>query len=403
VFAFDSSGSMADTAAVTDSDGRYTLNNGLSPGTYTLAIPPAFSRGYAPANSTLTLPAAGAADFVLDASGAITGRVVNSAGEPVEGASIHAISKDLDPAETQLSRFLRAGVEAGKTDQGGAFAINSGIGSGTYIVTASLGSLPARSSTETEAGGRADIVLDFSKIIRVTGRIMDADGRPIEGASVVPSFASAISGAGLFAAKTGTGGEYELVVPLRDNNTMSLFEEVTASAAGYASATAPAGQDIELEAAPATKITGVVIAQKPLSPPVETVLTRKGAVVFEHEGTQYRVGLQTNARMLDASFDPSSRSISIDMEGVQDAAGRSEFSIPKEFMAGPFAVSLDGGPAQAAAAAENQTHSVISIDHEHDLQEITIQGATAVPEFPIPAVLAAAGVAATIAWKRLRR
>jgi hypothetical protein len=107
--------------------------------------------------------------------------------------------------------------------------------------------------------------------------------------------------------------------------------------------------------------------------------------------------------MLDASFDPSSRSISIDMEGVQDAAGRSEFSIPKEFMAGPFAVSLDGGPAQAAAAAENQTHSVISIDHEHDLQEITIQGATAVPEFPIPAVLAAAGVAATIAWKRLRR
>jgi hypothetical protein len=147
----------------------------------------------------------------------------------------------------------------------------------------------------------------------------------------------------------------------------------------------------------------VVIAQKPALPPVETVLTRKGTVVFEHEGARYGVGLQTNARVVGAAFDPDNRSISVNMEGVQDAAGRSEFSIPKDFMSGPFAVSLDGRPAEGAAATENQTHAIISIEHDHDLQDITIQGATAVPEFPIPAALAAASMAAAIAWKRLRR
>ena len=157
-----------------------------------------------------------------------------------------------------------------------------------------------------------------------------------------------------------------------------------------------------LEKMPATKISGAVIAQKPLSPPVETVLTRKGTVIFEHEGVQYGVGLKTNTRVLAAEFDPPSKSISLDLEGVQDAAGRSEFSIPKEFMSGPFAVTLDGRLAESISTSENQTHSTIVVEHEHNLQKITMQGATAVPEFPMPVILAAAGLAAALAWKRLK-
>ncbi len=72
-------------------------------------------------------------------------------------------------------------------------------------------------------------------------------------------------------------------------------------------------------------------------------------------------------------------------------------------MAGPFAVNLDGRLAESASTTENQTPTTIAVEHEHDLQEITIQGMTAVPEFPLPAALAAAGLAATLAWKRLRR
>jgi hypothetical protein len=59
---------------------------------------------------------------------------------------------------------------------------------------------------------------------------------------------------------------------------------------------------------------------------------------------------------------------------------------------------------KALETAENQTHTTVTVEHEHDLLEITIQGATVVPEFPLPAVLAAAGIAAALVWKRrLRR
>jgi hypothetical protein len=130
---------------------------------------------------------------------------------------------------------------------------------------------------------------------------------------------------------------------------------------------------------------------------------RKGTVIFEHEGVQYDIALQTNSRVIDATFDPSSRSININLEGMQDAAGKSQFSIPKDFMAGPFAVSLDGRTVESGIITENQTRTTIAIEHEHELQEITIQAATAVPEYPLPAALVATGLAATLAWKRLSR
>jgi protocatechuate 3,4-dioxygenase beta subunit len=403
VFAFDGSGAMVDAAAVTDSDGQYTLGNDLAPGTYTIVIPPLFSKGYAPASVAVTVPGENAIDFALDKSGTIGGRVVDANDRPVAGAMIFAISKGLDLDDTQLARFLAAGAAAAKTDQDGRFKLDSGVGNGTYAVTASFGSVPVSGSVEAQAGSEANIILDFVETITIKGKVTDDAGRPLENASVAPSFATTIAGAELFAARTGPDGAYTLAIPLKDNSTRSLFDEIAVSADGYKSVTAQSNATVKLEKTPAAKITGVVIAQKPLSPPVETVLTRKGTVVFEHEGAQYGVGLQTNARVLDATFDPPSRSISVNLEGLQDASGRSEFSIPKEFMSGPFAVSLDGRLAESAVTTENQTHATIAVEHEHDLREITIQGTTAVPEFPLPAVLAAAGMAAALAWKRLRR
>jgi len=403
VFAFDDRGAMANAAAVTDSDGRYVLGNDLAPGRYTIVIPSLFSESHAPTSVAVTVPAEHAIDFVLNESSAINGRVVDSRGNPVAGASVLAISKNLDLNNTRLAQFLSAGVSATRTDPEGRFTIDSGIGSGTYVITASFGTVPVSGSVEALAGGSAEIILNFGEKITVKGKVTNDAGRPLENASVAPSFASTVAGVELFAARTGPDGTYELVVPLKDNSTRSLFEKVAVSAEGYRSATTQGNSTVMLEKMPTAKITGVVIAQKSLSPPVETVLTRKGTIVFEHEGTPYDVGQQTNARVLAATFDPSSRSVRINLEDVQDAAVRSEFLIPKEFMAGPFVVSLDRAVGENIITTENQTHFIIAVEHEHDLREIMIQGATAVPEFPLPAVLAAAGMAATLAWKRLRR
>lgn len=399
VFAFDAGGTMVDTAAVTDSDGRYLLNNDLASGTYTVVIPSLFTRGYAPASAIVNVPAEDTADFSLETSGKITGIVTDLKGRPVFGATVLAISKGF-ANDTQLSRFLAAGAAAAKTGDDGRFMLDSGIGDGTYIVTASFGSVPVSGSVEAQAGGTADITLNFEQTVKLSGKVTDGSGKPIEDALVAPSFISTL-GAELFGATTASDGSYELTVPLKDNSS-SLFDQVVASADGYASATAQSNTTIVLDRLPASKITGIVMAQRPALPPVETVLTRNGTVIFEHGDARYGVGLQTNARVIAANFDPSNKSISLNLEGVQDAMGRSKFAIPKEFMSGPFAVTLDGRLAEPIDTAENQTHSIITIEHQHDMREITIQGATAVPEFPLPAALAAAGVAAALAWKRIK-
>jgi uncharacterized protein (TIGR03382 family) len=53
--------------------------------------------------------------------------------------------------------------------------------------------------------------------------------------------------------------------------------------------------------------------------------------------------------------------------------------------------------------SENQAHATVALEHDHGLQEITIQGTTAVPEFPLPAALAAIGFATLLLFRRRRR
>lgn len=400
VLALDASGTLVDTAAITDSDGRYMLNNDLVSGTFTVVIPSLFSKDYAPASAIVNLPAENTFDFSLQPSGEITGIVTDFEGSPVTNAAVFAIPKE-STNDTQFSQFLAAGTAVAKTGDDGRFVLDRGIGNGTYVVTASFGSVPVSGFVEAQAGGAADITLDFEGTIMISGKVTDGASKPIKDAFVAPSFANSLSGAKLFGTTTSADGSYELIIPLRGNNS-SLFDQVVASAEGYTSVTTQSNAIIVLDRMPTTKITGFVMAQKPTSPPVETVLTRNGTVIFNHGDAQYGVGLQTNARIIAANFDPPNKSISLNLEGVQDATGTSKFAIPKEFMSGPFAVTLDGRLAETINTAENQTHSIITIEHEHDMKQIAIQGATAVPEFPLPAALAAAGVAVVLGWKRIK-
>jgi hypothetical protein len=347
----------------------------------------------------------GDVNFTLHKSNTISGKIVDANGAPVANATVFAISKNLNLDNTELAQFLAASAATAKTNGQGVFTMNSGISEGAYSVTASFGNVPVSSSAEVQAGSSVTLALDFREKITINGRVTDSAGRPVENASVVPGFASSIPGAELFGAKTGPGGMFVLTVPLRDNSTRSLFRDLSISADGFKTETVPAkpGVSVTMEKAPSAKVSGFVLAQKSLSPPIETVLARKGTIVFDYEGSKYYVGLQSNSRVVDASFDAQSKQIKIGLEGSQGAAGKSEFEIPKEFMAGPFAISLDGKVAQpeSVKVSENQTYTTIEVEHEHGVQEIAIQGTTAVPEFPLPAILAAAGVASVILYRRL--
>lgn len=401
VLAFDRNGNMANTMAITNATGHYRLDNDLAAGTYTIVVPSLFSKGYAPASAAVKLPVAGSVDFILDKSSSITGRVVDAAGKPVESAAIFAISKGAN--DTELAQFLTAGMASALTDSQGRFTLQGGLSKGAYVVTASFGNVPATGSAEIQAGGTAEIKLDFTEAITIKGKVTSA-GKPVAGASVLPS---AFPGAGLFAARTDNDGYFVLTIPVKDARDRQLFGEIMISAAGYRPMTADVADDrsinVVLDRLPPAKIAGAVVAQQSLSPPVETVLTRKGTLVFDYAGAEFGVGVQTNSRVVDASFDQPAKRVSINLEGVQSSAGRSEFIVPKALLSGPFAVSLDGSLAENVEVVENQTHTTIALEHEHGLQEITIQGTSVVPEFPLPAAVPAIGLAALLVYRRLRR
>ncbi|HEX2014411.1 MAG TPA: carboxypeptidase-like regulatory domain-containing protein, partial [Nitrososphaera sp.] len=406
VVAFDNAGNMTNAIDVTDAGGNYALENDLSPGEYTVIVPSIFSKGYASASSEVNLPTEEPVNISLQNSSEIHGAVVDANGGPVEGASVFAIGLQ-STDEHQLMDFLAGGMAETKTDENGRFNLNRGISNGSYVVTASFGDVPATTSMEATPGKELTIPLDFTELVTLRGRITDSTGNPIQNAQIAPSFAAVISSDETIGAKSGSDGSFVLTAPIRDAAEKSLFSEIVASADGYATKTAQvegAAANIVLEKEIAARISGTIIAQRSLAPPVEIALSRAGIINFYHEGSSYGVDLHTNSRVLDARFDPHAKRIDISLEGVQGSAGMSELSIPKHFLAGPFAISLDGKNVEPDdfKVSENKTHSVIAVPHDHNLQELVIQGSTAVPEFPLPAVVAAVALAAALVHRRLR-
>ena len=88
------------------------------------------------------------------------------------------------------------------------------------------------------------------------------------------------------------------------------------------------------------KIRGAVISEKPKSPLIESVLTKSGTLIFRDASSNSScgVGLKTNSRVLDGSFNRGSKRLDIVLEGVQGSNGTSQFSIAKEILRGPFII-----------------------------------------------------------------
>ncbi|HKU49518.1 MAG TPA: carboxypeptidase-like regulatory domain-containing protein [Nitrososphaera sp.] len=438
VLAFAKGSDDVKSVAITDAAGNYTLDNDMAQGQYNVIIPSIFARGYSPYNASITVPANDGQEannnnsntrnssnynhiIVLQNSSKIGGRVVDANGKPVSGATIFAIEKQFSQADS-VQEFLAGSMAEGTSNTNGDFVIDRGLGNnGTdYVVTASFGDVPISRSMELRSGEPSwQIMLDFTDIISIKGTVRDHNGIPIENASVAPGFASVFGSPEDLSVATGAKGNFTLTAPVNDSSDRSLYGDVVVAAPGYETATAQVSEglnmntnsnsNITLNSLADVSVTGTVVAQKTmLQSPVEIALSRQGTIILDHNGTAYEIGLHTNSRVVNASFDAKAKTIEIGLEGVKGAAGTTELAIPKAMLGGPFAVSLDGTAVAEdddyALSGENQTHSVVTLSHDHGLQELTIQGTTAVPELPITLAMAAAiiAVATSIAYRRLR-
>jgi len=194
--------------ATTNADGTYLMATNLETGTYNVTVP--FPLGLVSNMTTGISVTRGVetkdVDITLFPSGIITGRITGLNDVPVANASVMAMCLDTP----EYMGFVCA------TDSNGSYTINSGLGTGNYMVMASKGaaqgfyggSLPANVTVVAgETTSHVDITIMMLSPLptgSISGKVTDADGRPIEGATM------SASGTGLGSATADENGNYKI-------------------------------------------------------------------------------------------------------------------------------------------------------------------------------------------------
>ena len=153
-------------ATRTDARGRFKLE-GLGSGAATVnATAPAAGRAIHPN----VLPGSTVELFLMPGA-TISGAVRDEAGKPVKGAVVRAVPEGFGP-------FL---PPAERTDAGGRFVL-AGLEAGSYVVVAREATrAPAVAAVRVEATGDAVADLTLAEGGFVTGRLVDAGGKPVAG------------------------------------------------------------------------------------------------------------------------------------------------------------------------------------------------------------------------------
>lgn len=179
--------------ATTAADGRFSLT-----GVEDHARIGARARGCfpSPCYEVSTLPVAGSGERTLDivlvpdaTTGAVVGRVVDPAGEPVVGARVRVGDRGgwnrEDPAG-------RGAVEARPvtvlTDETGSFDYPGSLPAGAHPAFVTARGWPIWSGeVEVPAGGTAELSVTLERPATITGVVVGVTGEPVEGVRVVAS------------------------------------------------------------------------------------------------------------------------------------------------------------------------------------------------------------------------
>jgi protocatechuate 3,4-dioxygenase beta subunit len=183
---------------LTDSNGNYKIITNLESGVYNVTVASAtgyFTKTISGVSVTAGVETSGV-NISLGSSATISGKVTSPSGIPIPGVSVTAISTD-------------GGGYLGSTKTGvdGSYKIESGLGSGTYMVTAFSGtSFNQVQNVEATAGHETpNVNLTLNVTVQptgaITGTITDTNNNPIAGATI---------SAGSGQATSGSDGVYEI-------------------------------------------------------------------------------------------------------------------------------------------------------------------------------------------------
>jgi hypothetical protein len=167
---------------LTDSSGNYKIFTNLQSGVYNVTVTSA--TGYFMNNKSGVSVTAGVetkgVDISLGRSAVISGKLTTSSGAPVSGVTVNAISTG---SGTHYTGFATTGAD-------GTYKIESGLGTGTYMVTAFSGTSfdQVQNVAATVGQETTNVNLTLNVTVQPTGAIAglitDTDNKPIVGATI---------------------------------------------------------------------------------------------------------------------------------------------------------------------------------------------------------------------------
>jgi hypothetical protein len=166
---------------LTDSVGNYKIITNLETGVYNVSVISAtgyFTKTVSGVSVTAGVETAGV-NISLGRSAIISGKVRTPSGDPVPGVSVSALSSD----GGSYTGFATTGVD-------GTYKIESGLGSGTYMVTAFSGTSfdQVQNVVVTVGQETPNVNLTLNVTVQPTGAIAglitDTDNKPIAGATI---------------------------------------------------------------------------------------------------------------------------------------------------------------------------------------------------------------------------
>jgi hypothetical protein len=83
------------------------------------------------------------------------------------------------------------------------------------------------------------------------------------------------------------------------------------------------------------------------------------------------VTIRANTWITDLAFDQSARQVSFRTHGPPEGITQASVEIPKDLLAGPFLVNVDGQP-HAFMTSENGTHTTIGIGFSQGPHQVVI-------------------------------
>jgi protocatechuate 3,4-dioxygenase beta subunit len=160
-------------------------------------------------------PAAGdlyLGDTALFPEGLLRGRVVDGEGEPVAGAEIHGEMTSFPSIVRDLLDGERGQAPLAVTDARGEFSAGGFVPAEPLMVRAELDGATSEERLTLAAPEPVPVELVLIPPARIAGTVVDADGRPVAGASVAPSNMSTGQQSHFRWARADTDGRFEVTV-----------------------------------------------------------------------------------------------------------------------------------------------------------------------------------------------